>query len=60
MKTIAVTIDETTLQLLDELAAASPGPCSRSALNQPAGDSYTHAPEPECRSVRYAHETSGV
>jgi len=32
MKTIAVTIDETTLQLLDELAAASPGPCSRSAL----------------------------
>ena len=32
MKTIAVTIDETTLQLLDELAAASPQPCSRSAL----------------------------
>lgn len=32
MKTIAVTIDEATLQLLDELAAASPSPRSRSAL----------------------------
>jgi metal-responsive CopG/Arc/MetJ family transcriptional regulator len=32
MKTIAVTIDETTLKLLDELIAASPQPCSRSAL----------------------------
>jgi metal-responsive CopG/Arc/MetJ family transcriptional regulator len=32
MKTIAVTIDETTLKLLDELTAASPQPCSRSAL----------------------------
>jgi len=32
MKTIAVTIDETTLKLLDELAAALPHPCSRSAL----------------------------
>ena len=32
MKTIAVTIDEPTLKLLDELAAASPQPCSRSAL----------------------------
>ena len=32
MKTIAVTIDETTLKLLDELAASSPRPCSRSAL----------------------------
>ncbi|MBI3799338.1 MAG: hypothetical protein HY268_20530 [Deltaproteobacteria bacterium] len=30
------------------------------ALNQAAGDSYTHAPEPACRSVRYAHENSGV
>jgi metal-responsive CopG/Arc/MetJ family transcriptional regulator len=32
MKTIAVTIDETTLQLLDELAEASPQHQSRSAL----------------------------
>jgi len=32
MKTMAVTIDEPTLKLLDELAAASPQPCSRSAL----------------------------
>ncbi len=32
MKTIAVTIDETTLRLLDELAAALPQPRSRSAL----------------------------
>src|SRR5713226_1288875 len=29
-------------------------------LNRTARDSYTHAPEPECRSVRYAHENSGV
>ena len=32
MKTIAVTIDETTLHLLDGLAAALPRPRSRSAL----------------------------
>jgi metal-responsive CopG/Arc/MetJ family transcriptional regulator len=32
MKTIAVTIDETTLRLLDELAAASLRPRSRSVL----------------------------
>ena len=32
MKTIAVTIDETTLHLLDELAATLPRPRSRSAL----------------------------
>jgi len=32
MKTIAVTIDEATLQILDELAEASPQPQSRSAL----------------------------
>lgn len=32
MKTIAVTIDETTLKLLDELAASSPWLRSRSAL----------------------------
>ena len=32
MKTIAVTIDETTLKLIDELAAASPRLRSRSAL----------------------------
>lgn len=32
MKTIAVTIDESTLQLLDELAAASPRHRSRSVL----------------------------
>ncbi len=30
------------------------------ALNRTARDSYTHAPEPECCSVRYAHENSGV
>jgi len=29
-------------------------------LNRTARDSYTHAPEPECRSVRHAHENSGV
>ena len=32
MKTIAITIDETTLQLLDELAVSSPQRKSRSAL----------------------------
>jgi Arc/MetJ-type ribon-helix-helix transcriptional regulator len=32
MKTIAVTIDETTLKLLDELTTASPRPRSRSAV----------------------------
>ena len=32
MKTIAVTIDETTLNLLDELAASSPHTRNRSAL----------------------------
>jgi metal-responsive CopG/Arc/MetJ family transcriptional regulator len=32
MKTIAVTIDEPTLQILDELAASSRQPQSRSAL----------------------------
>jgi metal-responsive CopG/Arc/MetJ family transcriptional regulator len=32
MKTIAVTIDETTLKLLDELAGASPRGRNRSAL----------------------------
>lgn len=32
MKTIAVTIDETTLQILDELTATSAPACSRSAL----------------------------
>lgn len=32
MKTIAVTIDEATLKLLDELTDASPRPQSRSAL----------------------------
>ena len=32
MKTIAVTIDEPTLQILDELAASSHQPRSRSAL----------------------------
>jgi len=28
-------------------------------LNRTARDSYTHAPEPECRSVRHAHENRG-
>jgi Arc/MetJ-type ribon-helix-helix transcriptional regulator len=32
MKNIAVTIDEPTLKLIDELAAAAPRPRSRSAL----------------------------
>lgn len=32
MKTIAVTIDESTLNLLDELAASAPRPRNRSAL----------------------------
>ena len=32
MKTIAITIDETTLQMLDELTATSPQSRSRSAL----------------------------
>ena len=32
MKTIAITIDETTLRLLDELAVSSPQSKSRSAL----------------------------
>ena len=30
------------------------------SLNRTARDSYTHAPEPACRSVRYARENSGV
>ena len=32
MKTIVVTIDETTLQILDELTTTASQPCSRSAL----------------------------
>ena len=32
MKTIALTIDETTLQILDELTVTASQPCSRSAL----------------------------
>ena len=31
----------------------------RRSLNRTARDSYTHAPEPECRSVRHAHENRG-
>lgn len=32
MKTIAVILDDTTVQVLDELATTVPQPCSRSAL----------------------------
>ena len=45
--------EEETVRYLRLIAA-------RSILNRTARDSYTHAPEPECRSVRYAHENSGV
>ena len=40
MKTIAITIDETTLQLLDKLLVASPQRCSRSALVRTAIREY--------------------
>ncbi len=40
MKTIAVTIDETTLQLLDKLLVASPQRSSRSALVRTAVREY--------------------
>ena len=53
MKTIAVTIDEPTLQLLDELAASSPQLRSRSALVRTAIRQFA---ERERRRESEAHE----
>jgi len=40
MKTIAITVDEPTLRLLDEIAARAPGARSRSALVREALHEY--------------------
>lgn len=54
MKTIAMTIDETTLNLLDELAASSPRHRSRSALVRVAIREFA---EREQKRKNEAHES---
>ena len=53
MKTIAVTIDDTTLRLLDELAAGAPRRVSRSALVRTAIRGFA---EQQRRHTTEAHE----